>query len=75
MRYFRTLGLMKPGVSDCWRNIPLDTHYRVLSVMTGFPAVFAMTLGARFLRSRSRPSNLFEPFLHTPALQFLIQNT
>jgi hypothetical protein len=24
---------------------------------------------------RSRPSSLFEPFLHTPRLQFLIQNT
>jgi len=43
--------------------------------MTGFPAVFAMTITARLLRSRSRPSSLFEPFLHTPELQFLIQNT
>jgi len=43
--------------------------------MTGFPGVFAITIAARFLRSRSRPSNLFEPFLHIPELQFLIQNT
>jgi len=34
-----------------------------------------MTIAARFLRSPSRPSNLFEPFLHTPELPFLIQNT
>jgi hypothetical protein len=43
--------------------------------MTGFPALFAMTITARSLRSRSRPSSLFEPFLHTPRPQFLIQNT
>jgi hypothetical protein len=32
--------------------------------ITGFPAVFAMTIAAHLLRSRSRPSSLFEPFLH-----------
>ncbi len=43
--------------------------------MTDFPAAFAMTITARLLRSRSRPSSLFQPFLHTRRPQFLIQNT
>ena len=51
--------------------LPTSSVFR----MTGFPAVFAMTITAHLLRSRSRPSSLFEPFLPTPRPQFLIQNT
>ena len=48
----------------CANSPTMATQSSLLS-MTGFPGVFAMTICARFLRSRSRPSNLFEPFLHT----------
>jgi len=59
----------------CAQTLQLRPSTPSLLSMTGFPGVFAMTISTRFLRSRSRPSSLFEPFLHTPELQFLIQNT
>jgi hypothetical protein len=58
----------------CAQTLQLRPPTSSVFRMAGFPAVFAMTIAARLLRSRSRPSSLLELFRHTPRLQFLIQN-
>jgi hypothetical protein len=73
-RWFTVHCRFQPS-QKCAQTLQLCPSTPSLLSMAGFPGVFAMTIGARFLRSRSPPSNLFEPFLHTPELQFLIQNT
>ena len=66
--------LFQPS-QKCAQTLQLRPPTSSVFRMAGFPAVFTTTIAACLLRSRSHPSRLFQPFLHTPRPQFLIQNT
>jgi hypothetical protein len=70
-----TLRCLFQRSQKCAQTLQLWSPTSSVFRMTGFPAVFPMTITARLLRSSSRPSTLFDPFLHTPRPQSLIQNT